>query len=38
MKKFVCMICGYTHEGEAAPEESENQENPENQENQETNN
>jgi len=20
MKKFVCMICGYTHEGDAAPE------------------
>ena len=20
MKKFVCMVCGYVHEGEAAPE------------------
>ena len=21
MKKFVCTICGYVHEGEAAPEQ-----------------
>ena len=21
MKKFVCIVCGYTHEGEAAPAE-----------------
>lgn len=20
MKKFVCMVCGYVHEGDAAPE------------------
>ena len=20
MKKFVCMVCGYVHEGEAAPQ------------------
>ena len=21
MKKYVCLICGYTHEGDAAPDE-----------------